>query len=89
MTIWEFEVFSWSVYKTNKGDLLIKLDFHSEEKFGSLVPALLSIVAQSWRGFTGALWEVDEWNQTSLSPPAKRQIQHLQPPKQQQERGNH
>lgn len=49
MTIWEFEVFSWSVYKTNKGDLLIKLDFHSEERFGSLVPALLSIVAQSWR----------------------------------------
>lgn len=45
MTIWEFEVFSWSTYKTNKGDLLIKLDFHSEEKFGSLVPALISIVA--------------------------------------------
>lgn len=38
MTIWEFEVFSWSAFKTNKGDLLIKLDFHSEKKvwqFGS------------------------------------------------------
>lgn len=38
MTIWEFEVFSWSAFKTNKGDLLIKLDFHFK-KFGSLVPA--------------------------------------------------
>lgn len=53
MTIWEFEVFSWSAYKTNRGDLLIKLDFHSEEKFGSLLPAFISIVAQSRR--TGAV----------------------------------
>lgn len=49
MTIWEFKVFSWSAYKTNRRDLLIKLYFYSEKKFGSLVPAFISIVAQSWR----------------------------------------
>lgn len=72
MTIWEFKVFSWSGYKTNKGDLLIKLNFHSEENFGRLVNALISIVAQSWKRRSQALWEVDEWNETSLGPPAKR-----------------
>lgn len=78
MTIWEFEVFSWSAFKTNKGDLLIKLDFHSGEKSLAVwfLP-LISIVAQSWKR-----------SQMSPSPPAKRQIQHLQPPKQQQEGGN-
>ena len=49
MTVWEMEVFSWSAYKTKNGDLLIKLDFHSEEGLGTLGPAPISIVAQSRR----------------------------------------
>lgn len=50
MTIWEFFflVFSWSGNKTNKEDLLIKLNFHSQEESGSRVDAPISFVAQSW-----------------------------------------
>lgn len=88
MTSWEFKGFSWSGNKTNKGDLLIKLDFHSQESFGSLAHALISIVAQSWerRSQGRDLWDVDERNQRSLGPP-KRRLPTFKPPT--QERRNH
>lgn len=44
MTIWEFGVFSWSAHKTNKGDLLIKLDFRSEENLAVWFLPLLALL---------------------------------------------
>lgn len=74
MTIWEVKVFSWSGNKTNKGDLLIKLNFHSQEKSGSLVNALISIVAQSWERRSQALsGKLMNGIRGVSAPPAKRQ----------------
>lgn len=83
MTIWELKVFSWSGNKTNKGDLLIKINFHSQEKFGSLANALISIVAQSWERRSQAL-SGKLMNGIKGAPPpsqeATQRLSHIQAP---------